>query len=47
MKMEVNLPTGKMTTEIKNLKVGSVTDADVTLPPEAKIMELPALNIGQ
>jgi hypothetical protein len=51
IKIEAQSPTGTMTTEIKNLKVGGVTDADVTLPPEANVMEMPNLpsmpNIGQ
>lgn len=44
MKMVSESPEGTTTTEIKNLKVGSVTDADVTLPSDAKIMELPSFG---
>lgn len=48
MKIEAETPGGKITTEVRNLKVGGVTDADVTLPPEAKIVELPTFpGFGQ
>lgn len=45
LKMEARMTDGTtVITEIKNLQVGNVSDADVTLPPGAQIMQLP--NFG-
>lgn len=45
MKIETRSPEGVTTlTEIRNLKVGGVTDEDVTLPPDAVIVGMPGFG---
>jgi len=42
LKIESRMPDGTMVkTEVKNLQIGNVSDSDVTLPPDVKIMQLP------
>lgn len=43
LKMESKMPDGEtVITEVKNLSVGTVSEADVTLPPGAQIMQMPS-----